>query len=63
MEPSDKLVTYVELPSLTYIKVLVKGAAESNLSKEYVNFLRGIKQNGKLHEGKEKELQLECFHL
>lgn len=63
MEPSDDNVKYGLLPSLTYLKVIVKGAVESNLPKDYIQFLRTINHNGKISEEREEMLNLKDFHL
>lgn len=63
MEASDDRVKYEILPSLTYLKVIVKGAGESNLPKEYIDFLKTINHNGKIAEAREKLLNLDSFHL
>lgn len=56
-------VKYGGLPSLTYLKVIVKGAVESKLPKDYIQFLRTINHNGKIAEARENLLNLEDFHL
>ncbi|KAL5292400.1 GGCT.2 family protein [Megaselia abdita] len=63
IEASDDSVKYAMLPSLTYLKVIVKGAEESNLQKDYINFLRTINHNGKIADSRESMLHLEEFHL
>ncbi|KAL5292403.1 GGCT.2 family protein [Megaselia abdita] len=63
LEASDESVKYATLPSLTYLKVIVKGAEESNLHKDYIHFLRTMNHNGKAVDSRESMLHLEDFHL
>lgn len=45
-------------PSTTYLKVLVKGAVEGGVPREYVNWLKSIKHNDKKVQETEELLQL-----
>lgn len=50
-------------PSTTYLKVLVKGAVESGVPQEYVNWLKSIKHNDKKVQEMEDLLQLHPVEL
>lgn len=63
MEASNEDFKYGLLPSTTYVKVIVIGAIESNLSKKYIDFLRTIKHNGKIAEPRETDLKVNVFQL
>ncbi|XP_073827947.1 gamma-glutamylcyclotransferase-like [Musca autumnalis] len=60
--PTEK-VPEERQPSLTYLKTLVKGAEETGIPLDYVQWLRSIRHNSKIAEYFEKELELENFHL
>lgn len=62
-EETEEEIAYGILPSLTYVKVIVKGAIESKLPKGYVSFLRTIKHNGNKKFEMEDHLQLADFEL
>ncbi|KAL5292386.1 GGCT.2 family protein [Megaselia abdita] len=51
------------LPSLSYLKAIVKGAVESKLPEDYIKYLRGFKHNGNLVSHREDALQLHDFKL
>ncbi|KAL9902132.1 gamma-glutamylcyclotransferase-like isoform X2 [Glossina fuscipes] len=55
--PSDRL------PSETYLKTLVKGALETGIPDEYVNFLRAIKHNRNVVKTLETILELQDVKL
>uniref|UniRef100_A0A1B0AXV9 gamma-glutamylcyclotransferase n=1 Tax=Glossina palpalis gambiensis TaxID=67801 RepID=A0A1B0AXV9_9MUSC len=55
--PSDRL------PSETYLKTLVKGALETGIPDEYVNFLRSIKHNRNVVKTLETILELQDVKL
>lgn len=46
------------LPSLSYLKVIVKGAVESHLPDHYISHLRHIKHNGNMVSSREDALHL-----
>ncbi|XP_017861116.1 PREDICTED: gamma-glutamylcyclotransferase-like isoform X1 [Drosophila arizonae] len=50
-------------PSKTYLQVLVKGAIESGIPQEYVNWLKQIKHNNKTAKDMERFLELESVKL
>lgn len=54
---------YDNLPSLSYLKTVVKGALESELPADYVSFLRKFKHNGKLIRRFEDYLYLDNVKL
>lgn len=51
------------LPSKSYLKVMVKGAIESQLPEEYVNQLKKLKHNGNIMKKREDELNLNDFEI
>ncbi|XP_061402492.1 gamma-glutamylcyclotransferase-like [Musca vetustissima] len=51
------------LPSKTYIQCLVKGAIESDIDDEYVEWLKGLKHNGKVAEKMSTFLELQNIVL
>lgn len=51
------------LPSMSYLKTMVKGALESELPEEYIRYLRNIKHNGNLVRHREDALHLHDFKL
>ncbi|XP_061402491.1 gamma-glutamylcyclotransferase-like [Musca vetustissima] len=55
--PSDRL------PSATYLKSLVKGAMESDIPYEYIDWLMHIPHNGNIAERFELELELDGIEL
>uniref|UniRef100_T1H017 gamma-glutamylcyclotransferase n=1 Tax=Megaselia scalaris TaxID=36166 RepID=T1H017_MEGSC len=50
-------------PSTTYLKTIVKGAVETKLPMEYVNFLKSFEHNGNMVDSFEKDLGLQNFTL
>ncbi|XP_067648355.1 gamma-glutamylcyclotransferase-like isoform X2 [Eurosta solidaginis] len=56
MKPEE--IPYNRQPSKTYLKTMVKGAIESCLPADYVQWLRSIKHNGKIVELLENKLDL-----
>uniref|UniRef100_A0A1I8M3K9 gamma-glutamylcyclotransferase n=1 Tax=Musca domestica TaxID=7370 RepID=A0A1I8M3K9_MUSDO len=51
------------LPSKTYIQCLVKGAVESEIDGEYVEWLKSLKHNGKVAEKMSNYLELANIEL
>ncbi|CAD7005768.1 unnamed protein product [Ceratitis capitata] len=52
-------IPYDRQPSKTYLKTIVKGAQETCLPADYIQWLRTIIHNGKMVEVLEKKLELE----
>ncbi|XP_075160163.1 gamma-glutamylcyclotransferase-like [Haematobia irritans] len=50
-------------PSQTYLKTLVKGAMETGVPSEYIDWLKKIKHNSKIADNFENELELENVAL
>ncbi|XP_013116745.1 gamma-glutamylcyclotransferase [Stomoxys calcitrans] len=50
-------------PSLTYLKTLVKGALETGIPSDYVEWLKKVKHNTKSADYFEKELELDKIKL
>lgn len=50
-------------PSSTYLKTIVKGAVETKLPVEYIDFLRSFEHNGNVVDHFESELDLHKFSL
>ncbi|KAL5291732.1 GGCT family protein [Megaselia abdita] len=50
-------------PSATYLKTIVKGAIETKLPGEYVDFLKSFQHNGNIVDMFESELELRKFTL
>lgn len=59
----DSIVPEDRKPSKTYLQVLVKGAIESGVPLEYVNWLKNIKHNNITVKEFERLLQLESVKL
>ncbi|XP_073837271.1 gamma-glutamylcyclotransferase-like [Musca autumnalis] len=51
------------LPSKTYLQCLVKGAIESDIDTEYVEWLKSLKNNGKVAEKMSTYLELDNVEL
>ena len=45
-------------PSLSYLKAIVKGAIESKLPEDYIQYLKQIKHNGNIVSHREEALNL-----
>jgi len=50
-------------PSKTYLQVLVKGAIESGIPEQYVNWLKGFKHNNQTVKDFEERLELQSVEL
>lgn len=50
-------------PSTTYLKTIVKGAIETKLPSEYIDFLKSFEHNGNVVDLFESELELHKFLL
>lgn len=59
----QEIIPHDRQPSQTYLKVLVKGATESGVPDEYIEWLRGIKHNGKQVPAMEAKLELDNVQL
>nr|NP_001262014.1 uncharacterized protein Dmel_CG32196, isoform C [Drosophila melanogaster]AGB94707.1 uncharacterized protein Dmel_CG32196, isoform C [Drosophila melanogaster] len=59
----QEIIPHDRQPSQTYLKVLVKGATESGVPDEYIEWLRGIKHNGKQVPAMEAKLELDKVQL
>ncbi|XP_017487424.1 PREDICTED: gamma-glutamylcyclotransferase-like [Rhagoletis zephyria] len=59
----DEEIPYDRQPSKTYLKTILKGAVETRLPSDYVQWLRTIKHNGKMVEVLEKKLELYAVEL
>lgn len=56
-------VPFDRQPSKTYLKTLVKGAIETEVPEQYLNWMKKIKHNGNLVQTFEKDLELESVEL
>ncbi|XP_075163469.1 gamma-glutamylcyclotransferase-like [Haematobia irritans] len=61
MQPQE--IPSKRLPSKTYIQCLVKGAIESGIDQEYVEWLRSLKHNGVVAEKMSTFLELDNIEL
>ncbi|KAH8411105.1 hypothetical protein KR222_003438 [Zaprionus bogoriensis] len=56
-------IPYNRQPSLTYLKVLVKGAEETGIPADYISWLKSLKHNNNVVEAMENRLKLSDVEL
>lgn len=61
MKPEE--IPAKRLPSKTYIQCLVKGAIESGIEPDYIEWLKSLKHNGKVADKMSTLLELQDIEL